>query len=248
MKQSLLNCQTIFKREFKAYFESPVAYVFLVVFLMLTGFLTFSVTNYYERMTADLQPFFFWHPWVFLLLIPAACMSTWAEERRRGTIELLLTMPVTLNQAITGKFFAAWLFIITAIALTFPLVITTAYLGKPDFGVIFCGYTGSFLMAGAYVAVGVFASSLTRNQVISFVTALILCMLLLFAGWQPVTGFFVRWAPAWLVNAVAGISFMPHYEALQRGVIDLRDVTYFISVIVVMLFATNRILSNRKSI
>lgn len=248
MKHAALNVITIFKREFKSYFESPVAYVFMVVFLLLIGFLTFSVTNYYERMTADLQPFFFWYPWVFLLLIPAATMSTWAEERRRGTIELLLTMPVTLTQAIIGKFIAAWLFIVAGIVLTFPIVITTAYLGNPDFGVIFCGYLGAVLMAGAYVSVGVLASSLTRNQVISFVVALVMCILLLFAGWEPITRFFIRWAPAWLVSTVAGLSFMPHYEALQRGIIDLRDLLYFASVILVMLFITHCSIRNRKAI
>lgn len=240
-------CFTIFRREFKSYFESPVAYVFLVVFLLLVGFLTFSVGHFYERSTADLQSFFFWHPWVFLLLVPAACMGLWAEERRTGTIELLLTMPVTMTQAILGKFFAAWAFIGAAVLLTFPIVITTSYLGNPDMGVILCGYAGSILLAGAYVAIGALTSSMARSQVISFVLALVLCLLLLLAGWEPVTGFFVRWAPNWLVEAVASLSFMPHYDSMQRGVIDLRDVAYYLSIIVFMLVGTHLVLNGRKS-
>lgn len=240
-------CFTIFRREFKSYFESPVAYVFLVVFLVLTGFLTFAVGHFYERNMADLQAFFFWHPWVFLLLVPAACMGLWAEERRTGTIELLLTMPVTITQAILGKFFAAWAFLSLAIVLTFPVVVTTAYLGNPDMGVVFSGYVASILMAGAYVSVGMLTSSATRSQVIGFVVALIVCLLLLLAGWEPITGLFVRWAPHWLVDAVASISFMPHFEAMQRGVIDLRDIVYFASVMIFMLFATYTVLDNRKA-
>ncbi len=242
------NVMTIFKRELKGYFESPVAYVFMVVFLVLAGFLTFNVTRLYEQQVADLQPFFFWHPWVFLLLVPAATMGLWAEERRAGTIELLLTMPITLTQAILGKFFAAWLFIAIGIALTFPVVLTVTYLGKPDLGVVFCGYLGSILMAGAYVAVGTVMSSVTRSQVIGFVLSLITCLLLIVAGWPPVTDTLIAWkAPAWLVYGIASFSFVTHFETLQRGVIDLRDVAYYVSVIVFMLVAANVVLDNRKS-
>jgi len=241
------NGFTIFKREFRSYFESPVAYVFLVVFLMLSAFLTFAVTRYYERNLADLETFFFWHPWVYLLLVPAACMGLWAEERRRGTIELLMTMPVTLTQAILGKFFAAWAFLGVALLLTFPIVLTTMYLGHPDLGVIASGYLGSLLMAGACVSVGLLTSSLTRSQVIGFVLALILCLLLLLAGWEPVTGFFVQWAPGWLVDAVASVSFMPHFENMKRGVVSLRDLAYFAGVIVFMLAAAHVVIENRKS-
>jgi ABC-2 type transport system permease protein len=238
----------IFKRELKAYFESPVAYVFLVVFLLLTAFLTFSVGNFYERRIADLEPFFFWHPWVFLLLVPAATMSLWAEERRSGTIELLLTMPVSMTHAIIGKFLAAWLFMVITITLTIPTMVgTVVFLGSPDLGVIVCGYIGSFMLAGAYVAVGMLMSSVTRNQVISFVLALMLCLLLVLAGWNPVTQYFVRWAPAWLVEGIASLGFMPHFEALQRGVVDLSDVTYYLSVIAMMCMATYLVIDNRKS-
>lgn len=241
------NTTTVFAREFKSYFESPVAYVFLVVFLLLIGFLTFSVGSFYERNSADLSPFFFWHPWVYLLLVPAACMGLWAEERRTGTVELLLTMPITMTQAIVGKFLAAWAFISLAIILTFPIVFTTCHLGNPDLGVVFCGYLGSILLAGAYVSTGMLTSSMTRSQVIGFVLALVICLLLLLAGWEPITGYFVKWAPLWLVNAVESVSFMPHYASMQRGVIDLRDIGYYVSVMFLMLSATHVVLDNRKS-
>ncbi len=241
------NSLSVFKRELKSYFESPVAYVFMVGFLLLSGFMTFSVTRFFERQAADLQPFFFWHPWVYLLLVPAATMGLWAEERRTGTIELLLTMPVTLMQAVLGKFFAAWLFITLGVALTFPIVITTCYLGNPDLGVILCGYIGSILMAGAYVAVGMLASAMTRSQVIAFVVSLLICLLLLLAGWPPVTSLFTQWAPAWFVEAVAAFSFSPHFESLQRGVIDLRDIAYYISVMAFMIAGTHVVLENRSA-
>jgi len=241
------NIGMIFRRELKAYFQSAVAYVFMVVFLVLTGFLTFSVARFYERGAADLAPFFFWHPWVYLLLVPAATMSLWAEERRSGTVELLLTMPITMSEAIIGKFLAAWLFIAIGVVLTFPVVITAAYLGSPDMGVVLSGYLGSILLAGAYVAVGMLTSSMSRSQVIGFVLGLLGCLLLLLAGWEPITGFFVRWAPDWLVRAIASFSFMPHYDSMQRGVIDLQDIAYYVSVMVLMIFATHIVLDNRKS-
>lgn len=241
------STMVIFRRELKSYFESPVAYVFLVVFLLLIGFLTFSVFQFYERGLSDLNPFFFWHPIVFLLLVPAATMGLWAEERRSGTMELLLTMPITLGQAILGKFLAAWLFMTLAIVLTCPIVFTVAYLGSPDLGAVFCGYVGSILLAGAYVSVGTLASAATRNQVISFVISLVACLLLFMAGWEPVTNFFSGWAPAWLVDFVAAFSVMPHFASLGKGVIDIHDVAYFVSVMIFMLFAAHLVLENRKT-
>jgi ABC-2 type transport system permease protein len=184
---------------------------------------------------------------VYLLLVPAATMGLWAEERRTGTVELLLTMPITMAQAVMGKFLAAWVFLILAVALTIPVVFTMFYLGSPDGGVILCGYVGSVLLAGACVSVGMFTSALTRSTVISFVLSLLICLLLLLAGWPPVTDLFVRWAPNWLVNAVAAFSFMPHFESMQRGVIDVRDVAYYVSVIAFMFAATHVVLENRKS-
>jgi len=243
---NLRMIRTVFRRELKSYFQAPVAYVFLVVFLLLTGFLTFSVAHFYERGMADLQSFFFWHPWVYLLLVPAATMGLWAEERHTGTIELLLTMPLTMTQAILGKFLAAWAFISLAVVLTFPVVLTTAYLGNPDLGVIVAAYIGSILMAGAYVSVGMLTSSISRSQVIGFVLALLTCLVLLLAGWEPITSFFVKWSPK-LAEAVAAFSFMPHFESIQRGVLDLRDLAYFASMIVFMLLATHVVLDNRKS-
>ena len=246
------NTRTILKRELKSYFESPVAYVFLVVFLMLTAFLTFAVGRFYESGQADLRGFFFWHPWVYLILVPAAAMRLWAEERRSGTIELLLTMPVTLPQAIAGKFLAAWAFLGLALALTFPILLTTLYLGEPDVGVALTGYLGSLLLAGTYLSIGILTSAMTRNQVISFVISVVICLFLLLAGWPPVTDLLVRVAQehaslGWLVQGVASLGFMPHYEAIQRGVVSLQDLAYYASIIIFMLTATGVVLENRKA-
>jgi len=239
---------SIFQREFKAYFASPVAYVFLVAFLVLVGFLTFGVTMFYERRQANLTPFFFWHPWVYLLLVPAATMGLWAEERRTGTIELLLTLPVTLVETLVGKFLAAWAFIGIALALTFPVVMTTAWLGDPDFGAIVCGYLGSFLLSGACVAVGVFASALSRSQVIGFVIALAICLFMLIIGFDPVINAVSGWGvPAGIVNAVASCSLMQHFDAMRRGVIDFYDIGYYIGVMVFMLAAAHVVTDNRKA-
>lgn len=247
MKLCSANTWEIFKRELRAYFESPVAYVFLIFYLMLIMFLTFFVSRFYEASQADLKYFFFWFPWVNLLLVPAATMRLWAEERRTGTIELLLTFPVTLTEALAGKFFAAWAFMSLATLLTFPIVITTAWLGDPDGGAVIGGYLGAILLAGAYVAVGILTSTTTRNQVIGFVLAFVVCLFLALAGWPPVTDIVNRWAPSWLVHAVASLSVMPHYESLQRGVIDLRDVVYYASVMVLALFGAYLVIENRKS-
>lgn len=245
--ESLRNTLQIFRRELGAYFHSPVAYVFLVVFLLLIGFLTFFVAQFYEAGQADLRSFFFWMPWVFLLLVPAASMRLWAEERRSGTMELLLTLPVTLGQAILGKFFAAWVFLSLAVALTFPIVVTAAYLGDPDPGVIVGGYVGSFLLAGTCLAVGMLTSAMTRNQVISFVLSLVACLFLILAGWPPVTNMLIQWAPEWLIRGIASFSVMPHFVSAQRGVLDLRDVVYTASAIVVLLAAARLVLEGRKS-
>ncbi|HHU14062.1 MAG: ABC transporter permease subunit [Kiritimatiellae bacterium] len=245
---NLKNVKAIFQREFRAYFDSPVAYVFLVAFLVLVGFLTFGVTMFYERRQANLTPFFFWHPWVYLLLVPAATMGLWAEERRTGTIELLLTLPITLAEALVGKFLAAWAFIGIALALTFPIVLTTVWLGDPDMGAIFCGYLGSFLLAGACVAIGVFASALSRSQVIGFVIALAICLLLLIIGFDPVINAVSGWGvPAGIVNAVASCSLMQHFDAMRRGVIDFYDIGYYIGVMVFMLAAAHVVTDNRKA-
>ena len=252
--------KTVFGREFKSYFDSPVAYVFLVAFLVLVGFLTFGVAMFYERRQADLTPFFFWHPWVYLLLVPAATMGLWAEERRNGTIELLLTLPVTLWEALIGKFLAAWAFIGIALALaawafigialalTFPIVCTAAWLGSPDFGAVFCGYLGSFLLAGAATAIGVFASSLSRSQVIGFVIALAITFLMLIIGFDPVVNAVANWGvPSGIVNAVANCSLLQHFESMRRGVVDFADIGYYAGVIVFMLAAAQVVTDSRKA-
>ncbi|MEM7393856.1 MAG: ABC transporter permease, partial [Verrucomicrobiota bacterium] len=198
----------IAKREWGAYFNSPIAYIFIIIFLSLVSIFTFLVDNFFEWGRADLRRFFFWHPWVYLVLVPAVAMRLWAEEKRAHTIELLLTLPVTPMQAILGKFFAAWLFLLLALVLTFPMVLTTRYLGDPDMGVTFAGYIGSFLLAGAYLSVGMFTSALTRNQVISFVLALVIGFFMMILGFPPITNFLANiGAPVWLVDGVAGISF-----------------------------------------
>ncbi len=239
--------KTIFKREFKSYFDSPVAYVFLTAFLVLTGFLTFGVALFYERRQADLTPFFMWHPWVYLLLVPAATMGTWADERRNGTIEQILTLPLTAWDVLVGKFLAAWAFIAVALALTFPVALTAGYLGAPDWGAVLCGYLGSFLLAGAASAIGVFASSLSRSSVVGFVVSLAMIFLLLLVGFDPVTGAIAGWGvPAALVDGVAACSLLTHFESLRRGVVDLADVGYYAGTIVFFLAAAKTVVDGRR--
>ncbi|MEZ4525028.1 MAG: ABC transporter permease subunit [Desulfobacterales bacterium] len=241
------NIKAIFKREIAGYFGSPVAYVFIAIFLLLIGFFTFNISKFFEAGQADLRAFFEWHPWIYLFLIPAVAMRLWAEERRMGTIELILTFPVTVTEAILGKFLAAWAFIGAALFLTFPMIFTVLYLGDPDMGAIFCGYVGSFLMAGAFLSVGSMTSSLTRSQVVSFIVAVVICLFFILAGFPPVTDVLSGWAPRWLVNIVSSLSFLSHFVSLQRGVIDLRDLIYFFSVICFMLFANSMVIQNRRT-
>ena len=241
------NIKAIFKREFKSYFDSPVAYVFLTAFLVLIGFMTFGVAMFYERRQADLAPFFFWHPWVYLLLVPAATMGLWADERRNGTAELVLTLPMTVWEVLVGKFLAAWAFMGVALALPFPVALTAGYLGSPDWGVVLCGYVGSFLLAGAAAAVGVFASTLSRSSVVGFVISLAMVFLLLIIGFDPVTTAVANWGvPAAIVNAIAGCSLLSHFEALRRGVIDLADVGYYAGMMVFMLAAAKTVTDGRR--
>jgi ABC-2 type transport system permease protein len=241
------NIKAISKRELGGYFTSPIAYVFLVIFLLLTGFFTFTVGNFFERGEASLVSFFTWHPWLYLFLVPAVGMRLWSEERRLGTLELLLTMPITTWQAIVGKFLASWLFLGLALALTFPVVITVNWLGDPDNGVIFSGYVGSFLLAGAYLAVSCMTSAMTRNQVISFILSVVICLFLILAGYTPVTDLLTRFANPIIVQIVAAFSVMTHFEAFQRGVLDTRDVIYFASVIGFALFTTGVIIRNQRA-
>ena len=241
------NIKAIVKRELGGYFTSPIAYVFLVIFLLLTGFFTFTVGSFFERGEASLVSFFTWHPWLYLVLVPAVGMRLWSEERRLGTIELLLTMPVTTWEALIGKFFASWLFLALALALTFPVIITVNYLGHPDNGIIFAGYVGSLLLAGSYLAVTCMTSAMTRNQVISFIVAVLICLFLILAGYEPVTGLLSKFASARVVDTVAAFSVMTHFDGFQRGVIDLRDVLFFASVIGFALFATGVIIRSHRA-
>jgi len=240
--------KTIAKRELGAYFSSPLAYVFIVIFLLLSAFFTFMVGAFFQRGEASLtRSFFDWHPWFYLFLVPSAGMRLWAEERRVGTIELLLTMPVTAWQAIVGKFLASWIFLGIALALTFPLVITVNYLGHPDNGVILCGYLGSWLMAGAYLAISCLTSALTRSQVVSFILSVVLCLFLILAGFAPVVRLLEGWASPGVVDLVAAFSFVTHFDGFQKGVVESRDVLYFLSVIVFALFANSVVLRSHRA-
>ena len=243
------NIKTITKRELGAYFSSPLAYIFIVIFLLLCGFFAFAVPpTLLDRGEAALAVnFFFWHPWFYLFLVPAVGMRLWAEERRVGTIELLLTMPITAWEAIAGKFLASWLFLAVSLALTFPIVITVNYLGSPDNGVILAGYLGSWLMAGAYLAVSCITSAMTRNQVVSFIISVVLCLFLILAGFSPVINMLKTWAKPGLVDVIASFSVITHFEGLQRGVLDSRDILFFLSIIVFSLFSTNVILRGHRA-
>ena len=218
----------VMRRELRSFFVTPMAYVFLVIFLVLAGILTFYTGDFYERGQADLQPFFVVHPWLYLILVPAVTMRMWAEEAKGGTLELLLSLPLTLWQAMLGKFLAAWLFIGLALALTFPIWLTVNYLGSPDNGVVFAGYLCSWLMAGSFVAIGACLSALTRSQVVAFVLTATVCVLLILAGQPQVLDFFSGALPRRLINALAYLSMLRHFEAIARGVLDLRDLAYFV--------------------
>jgi ABC-2 type transport system permease protein len=244
---ALANIWTIAKREITGYFASPVAYVFIVIFLLLAGFFTFNVGKFFQRNEASLAAAFIWHPWLYLFLVPAVGMRLWAEERRVGTIELLLTLPVTAWQAIVGKFLASWLFLGLALALTFPLVFTAAYLGNPDLGAVFCGYLGSFLMAGAYLSISCLTSALTRNQVVSFILAVVGCLFLILAGWPPVTQLLDSLDFPRLRDLAASFSVMSHFDGFQKGVVAFRSLVYFGTVIGFCLFTTGVILRTHRA-
>jgi ABC-2 type transport system permease protein len=247
MKGAWSNVWTIAKRELVGYFDSPVAYVFIVIYLLLAGFFTFTFGSFFDRGEASLTAFFMWMPWLLLFLVPALGMRLWSEERRSGTIELLLTFPVTPWQAILGKFLASWIFIAIAMALTFPVWITVNWLGDPDNGVILAGYIGSWLLAGAYLCVSCLTSAITRNQVVSFILSVVICLGLVVVGFAPVTDLLARWAAPWLVEAVAGFSVLTHFDGFQKGVIDSRDFVFFASVIGFALFVTGVILRGHRA-
>lgn len=227
----------VFRREFIGYFATPVAYVFIVVFLFMSGIFTFYIGNFFDRGQADLRPFFMFHPWLYLVFVPAITMRLWAEERRSGTIEFLMTLPVGLFGAVIGKFLAAWCFTAVALALTFPIWLTVAYLGDPDHGVILAGYVGSLLMAGGYLAIGSCLSALTKNQVIAFVVAVAVGFIVTASGAPVVLDAVSAWAPRAVVDIIASFSFLTRFNAITAGVVDTRDVIYFVSLMVVWLVA-----------
>ena len=237
----------LFRRELQSYFATPVAYVFIVIFLVLMGAFTFYLGNFYERGQADLGPFFIFHPWLYLLLVPAITMRLWAEERKTGSIELLMTLPITPWQAVLGKYLAAWAFTGVALSLTFPIWITVNYLGDPDNGAIVAAYIGSFLMAGGFLAIGACLSATTRNQVIAFVITVVVCFVFLVSGFPMVLDFFTSWAPQILVDGIASLSFLTHFESISKGVIDFRDLIYFGFLILAFLYANTIVLRWRQA-
>ena len=241
------NTWIIAKRELMGYFNSPVAYVFTVIFLLLMGFFTFMMGGFFRTDEASLVAFLVWHPWLYMFLVPAVGMRLWSEERRLGTLELLFTMPVTVTQAVMGKYIAGCIFLGVALLLTVPMPITVIWLGNPDIGPIFTGYLGSFLIACTYLAATSMTSAFTRNQVISFITSLVICLLLVLAGFPPVTNLLLKWgASGSIVDIAAYISIIFHFDSLQRGVLDFRDLLYFASISAFCLFTTGIALKNRR--
>lgn len=243
----MTNIWIVFKRELASYFMTPIAYVFIVIFLFLSGVFAFYLGNFFARGQADLEPFFTFHPWLYLFLIPSLAMRLWAEERRGGTMELLLTLPITIPQAVLGKFLAAWVFTGIALALTFPMWLTVNYLGDPDNGVIFASYLGSLLMGGAFLAIGACVSCLTKNQVIAFVVTAVVCFIFVLSGYPLVLDFFGSWAPQFLVEVISSFSFLSHFNAITQGVIDIRDFIYFASLIAFWLFANVILIEMKKA-
>lgn len=238
---------TVLRREFAGYFSSPLALIFILIFLVLSGVFSFFLGGFYERGQADLVSFFSFHPWLYLFLVPAITMRLWAEEYKTGTIEVLLTLPISIATLVTGKFLAAWLFTGLALLLTVPLWVSVNYLGDPDNGVIVASYIGSWLMAGAFIAVGSFLSSLTDKQIIAFILTAVLSFALVAAGSPLVLDAFTQWAPATLLDGISAISVLSHFEAISRGVLDVRDIGYFLIVIITFLFATGFTVSGGRA-
>lgn len=241
------NLGVIFKRELASYFATPLAFIFIVIFLVLSGVFTFYLGGFYESGQADLNPFFNFHPWLYLFLVPAVAMRLWAEERKSGTIELLMTLPVSRSDMVLGKFLAAWVFIGIALLLTFPIIITVNYLGDPDNGAIFTGYLGSWLLAGGYLAIGSCMSALTKNQVIAFILSVVACFVFIVSGFPLVLDVFTGWAPQWLLDAITSLSFLIRFDAISKGVLDLRDLLYFISLMAAWLLATAIVIDLKKA-
>lgn len=240
------NIVALFKREFAGYFATPIAYVFIVIYLFLTGVFTFYLGSFYERNQTDMQPFFQFHPWLYLFLIPAISMRLWSEELKTGTIELIMTLPITIYEVVLAKFLAAWCFTAVAVLLTFPMWITVNYLGSPDNTVIIASYIGSLLMAGGFLAIGSCISATSKNQVIAFVISLVVSFLFLLSGFPLVLDFFSGWAPQAIVDAIASFSFLTHFESIKKGVIDIRDIIYFTTLISFWLYINCVVLDTKK--
>ena len=240
------NMGIIFKRELAGYFATPLAYVFIVIFLVMSGIFTFDMGGFYVRGQADLMPFFSFHPWLYLFMIPAIAMGLWADERKSGTIELLMTLPVTLSDAVLGKFLAAWALSGVALLLTFPIWITVNYLGYPDNGVIVAAYLGSWLMAGGFLAIGSCMSAMTRNSVIAFILTVAICFVFVASGTEIILNA-LRWAPQILIDAVAALSFLTHFDSISKGVLDLRDILFFVIFIGSWLFASAIVIEIKKA-
>ncbi|MEP0356204.1 MAG: ABC transporter permease [Paraglaciecola sp.] len=241
------NVGILFKREFSSFFSSPVAYVFIGIFLILSAVFTFFVGGFYERGQADLLPFFNFHPWLYLFLVPAIAMRSWSEERKTGTIELLMTLPISVSQAMVAKYLAAWSVLGLSLLLTFPLWLTVNYLGAPDNGIILAAYIGSWFMAGGFLAIGLCMSALTKNQVIAFILAIVVCFVFVVSGTNIVLDAFKSWAPSAVIDIVASFSFLSHFEAMAKGVIALTDIVYFLLVTFVWLYAGMLLIEQKKA-
>jgi ABC-2 type transport system permease protein len=241
------NISILFRREFASFFATPVAYVFIGIFLILSGVFTFFVGGFYERGQADLLPFFNFHPWLYLFLVPAIAMRSWSEERKSGTIELLMTLPISTWQAMLAKHLAAWAVLGLSLLLTFPLWLTVNYLGDPDNGIILAAYIGSWLMAGAFLSVGMCMSALTKNQVIAFILSMVVCFIFVVSGSNIVLDAFKGWAPSTVIDVVASFSFLTHFEAMAKGVLALDDVVYFLLVTLCWLYAGLVLIEQKKA-
>ena len=238
---------SIYKREFTSYFVTPVAYVFIVIFLFMTGVFSFYLGAFYESNQADLEPFFRFHPWLYLFLIPAISMRLWSDERKSGTIELLMTLPVSITDMVVAKYLAAWSFTAIALFLTFPMWITVNYLGNPDNTVVLASYIGSLIMAGGFLAIGSCISALTKSQVIAFVISVVICFMFILSGFPMVLDLFEDWAPQAVIDAIASFSFLTHFTSIKKGVIDIRDVIYFAALITFWLYVNVVIIENKKA-
>ena len=247
MDNFLNKTYIILDRELKGYFRTPLASIFLLVFLALSSGMTFFLGRFFERDQADLTTFFSWHPWLFLVLMPAIGMRLWAEERRSGTIELLITLPVTNTQLVVGKFLASWIFTLIALILTMPIWITVNYLGEPDNNVILISYFGSWLMAGAFLALTSCLSALTKNQVIAFIISSISGFVLIMAGFNLVLSAVRSWSPNWITETISSMSFLSHFSRIQMGVFDLSTLVFFISMIILCLWINVQLVQVKKA-